>query len=107
MRLFKMFRNTLKYGDQVFISDPETFQLYWSEMNKLQRLLLTKVKAKSQNSILSKTLILTLKILQLQQTHTVIMAIKVIFTRTEAIFSLVTCMMEVAEAVRKDVLIVR
>ncbi len=27
-RLFKMFRNTLKYGDQVFIRDPETFELY-------------------------------------------------------------------------------
>ena len=25
-RIFKVFRNTIKYGDQVFIRDPETFQ---------------------------------------------------------------------------------
>jgi len=28
-RAFKMFRNTIKYGDQVFVRDPETFELYW------------------------------------------------------------------------------
>ena len=28
-RIFKMFRNTLKYGDQIFVRDPETFQWHW------------------------------------------------------------------------------
>ena len=28
-RAFKMVRNTLKYGDQFFIRDPETYKLYW------------------------------------------------------------------------------
>jgi len=27
-RAFKLFRNTIKYGDQVFIRDPETFEMY-------------------------------------------------------------------------------
>ena len=34
-RLFKMFRNTIKYGDQVFIRDPETFKLMWVEPTKV------------------------------------------------------------------------
>ena len=28
-RMFKIFRNTIKYGDQVFVRDPETFQWNW------------------------------------------------------------------------------
>ena len=28
-RVFKIFRSTLKYGDQLFIRDPETKKLYW------------------------------------------------------------------------------
>ena len=26
-RIFKLFRNTIKYGDQVFVRDPETFEM--------------------------------------------------------------------------------
>lgn len=28
-RIFRIFRNILKYGDQVFLRDPETFELFW------------------------------------------------------------------------------
>ena len=28
-RIFKMFRSTIKYGDQFFIRDPETYKLLW------------------------------------------------------------------------------
>jgi hypothetical protein len=38
-RLFKMFRNTLKYGDQVFIRDPETFELFWVDMTKVTKVI--------------------------------------------------------------------
>ena len=31
-RAFRLFRNTIKYGDQIFIRDPETFKLYWVDM---------------------------------------------------------------------------
>ena len=34
-RIFKIFRNCLKYGDQVFIRDPENFKLYWIDMTKV------------------------------------------------------------------------
>lgn len=32
-RIFKMFRNVLKYGDQLFIRDPETNELFWIDMD--------------------------------------------------------------------------
>ena len=34
-RIFKLFRNTIKYGDQVFVRDPETFEMMWVDMSKL------------------------------------------------------------------------
>jgi len=38
-RIFKIFRNTLKYGDQIFIRDPETYKWYWSEMNRVSKVI--------------------------------------------------------------------
>ena len=38
-RVFKMFRNVLKYGDQVFVRDPETFEMYWVDMAKVVRVI--------------------------------------------------------------------
>lgn len=34
-RLWRIFRNILKYGDQFFIRDPETSELYWVDHNKV------------------------------------------------------------------------
>jgi hypothetical protein len=45
-RLFKLFRNVLKYGDQIFIRDPETFQLYWVEMSKVIKVIVNENKGK-------------------------------------------------------------
>ena len=45
-RLFKLFRNVLKYGDQLFIRDPETFQLYWVEMSKVVKVIVNENKGK-------------------------------------------------------------
>ena len=28
-RIFRIFRNTVKYGDQFFVRDPETYEMYW------------------------------------------------------------------------------
>ena len=38
-RLFEMFRSTLKYGDQMFIRDPDTFVLNWVDMYNVSRVL--------------------------------------------------------------------
>ena len=38
-RIFKLFRNTIKYGDQVFVRDPETFEMMWVDMVKVARVI--------------------------------------------------------------------
>jgi hypothetical protein len=45
-RIFKLFRNTLKYGDQVFVRDPETFELYWVDMTKVRRVIVNENEGK-------------------------------------------------------------
>jgi len=45
-RLFKMFRNTIKYGDQVFIRDPENFKLMWVEPTKVSRVIVNESDGK-------------------------------------------------------------
>ena len=45
-RIFKMFRNTLKYGDQVFVRDPETYKWYWTEMNRVSKVIVNESAGK-------------------------------------------------------------
>jgi hypothetical protein len=44
--MFKMFRNVLKYGDQVFVRDPETFEMYWVDMTKVARVIVNESDGK-------------------------------------------------------------
>jgi hypothetical protein len=45
-RIFKIFRNTLKYGDQVFVRDPETYKWFWTEMNRVSKVIVNESKGK-------------------------------------------------------------
>lgn len=45
-RMFKIFRNTLKYGDQIFLRDPETFELYWVDPVKLKKIIVNETQGK-------------------------------------------------------------
>ena len=45
-RIFRLFRNTLKYGDQVFVRDPETFEMYWVDMTKVARVIVNESEGK-------------------------------------------------------------
>ena len=45
-RMFKLFRNTIKYGDQVFVRDPETFELMWVDMIKVARVIVNESEGK-------------------------------------------------------------
>jgi hypothetical protein len=45
-RMFRIFRNTLKYGDQVFVRDPETFEIYWVDMSKVARVIVNESEGK-------------------------------------------------------------
>ena len=53
-RAFKIVRNTLKYGDQVFIRDPETFKLYWTEMSKITKVIVNESEGKEPEQYLIK-----------------------------------------------------
>lgn len=45
-RIFSIFRNTLKYGDQFFIRDPETLEWYWCDPAKIQSVIVNQAKGK-------------------------------------------------------------
>ena len=45
-RIQKMVRNTLKYGDQVFLRDPETFELFWVDMAKVTKIVVNESEGK-------------------------------------------------------------
>ena len=53
-RVFKIFRNTIKYGDQVFIRDPENFKLYWTEMSKITKVIVNEGEGKKPEQYLVK-----------------------------------------------------
>jgi hypothetical protein len=45
-RLWRTFRNTLKYGDQIYIRDPETFKLIWIDPNNVDKIIVNESKGK-------------------------------------------------------------
>jgi len=53
-RAFKLVRNTLKYGDQVFLRDPETFELFWVEMSKVTKVIVNESKGKEPEQYVLK-----------------------------------------------------
>lgn len=62
-RMFKIFRNVLKMGDQFFIRDPETFQLYWIDPSKVQSIIVNQAKGKIPETYVISDLDLNLKTL--------------------------------------------
>ena len=46
-RMFKIFRSVLKYGDQFFIRDPETFKLFWIDPSNVEKVVVNESKGKS------------------------------------------------------------
>lgn len=53
-RIFKMFRNTVKYGDQVFVRDPENFKLYWVDMTKVVKVIVNESEGKKPEQYVIK-----------------------------------------------------
>lgn len=45
-RMFKIFRSTLKYGDQFFIRDPETWEMYWIDPSTVEKVMVNESKGK-------------------------------------------------------------
>lgn len=60
-RLWKMFRSTLVYGDQFFIRDPETFELYWIDPAKVEKVIVNESDGKKIESYFVKDVDLNVK----------------------------------------------
>ena len=60
-RLFKIFRNCLKYGDQVFVRDPENFKLYWVDMVKVIKVIVNESEGKKPEQYVLKDLNINLE----------------------------------------------
>jgi hypothetical protein len=66
-RLFKIFRNTIKYGDQVFVRDPENFKLYWVDMVKVIKVIVNESEGKLPEQYVIKDLNINLQNLSVAQ----------------------------------------
>lgn len=45
-RIFKIFRNVLKFGDQIFLRDPETFKLFYIDMTNVIKVIVNESDGK-------------------------------------------------------------
>jgi hypothetical protein len=66
-RMFKMFRNVIKYGDQVFVRDPENFKLYWVDMVKVIKVIVNESEGKLPEQYVIKDLNINLQNLTVAQ----------------------------------------
>ena len=55
-RIFKIVRNVFKYGDQVFLRDPENFKLMWTEMSKVTKVIVNEGEGKKPEQYFIKDL---------------------------------------------------
>ena len=55
-RAFRIFRNTIKYGDQVFIRDPETYELYWVDPANIEKVIVNESEGKKIETYFIKNL---------------------------------------------------
>lgn len=55
-RAFRIFRNTVKYGDQIFIRDPETYELYWVDPANIEKVIVNESEGKKIEQYFIKNL---------------------------------------------------
>ena len=55
-RVFGIFRSTIKYGDQFFIRDPETFKLYWCDPANIEKVIVNESEGKKIETYFIKNL---------------------------------------------------
>jgi len=66
-RTFKIFRNVIKYGDQVFVRDPENFKLYWVDMAKIVKVIVNESEGKKPEQYVIKDININLQNLTVAQ----------------------------------------
>jgi hypothetical protein len=61
VRMFKIFRNVVKYGDQAFVRDPENFKLYWIDMVKVIKVIVNESEGKKPEQYVIKDININLQ----------------------------------------------
>jgi len=69
-RTFKIFRNSIKYGDQIFVRDPENFKLYWVDMTKLVKVIVNESEGKKPEQYVIKDINVNLQNLSIAEKTT-------------------------------------
>tara|TARA_B100001094_G_scaffold147665_2_gene143061 strand:+ start:67178 stop:68875 length:1698 start_codon:yes stop_codon:yes gene_type:complete len=64
-RMFRIFRNAVKYGDQMFIRDPETYKLFWVDPAKIEKVIVNEGKGKKIEAYYIKDLDINLQSLNI------------------------------------------
>jgi hypothetical protein len=67
VRMFKIFRNVVKYGDQAFVRDPENFKLYWIDMVKVIKVIVNESEGKKPEQYVIKDININLQNLSVAQ----------------------------------------
>jgi hypothetical protein len=67
VRIFKIFRNVIKYGDQAFVRDPENFKLYWVDMVKVIKVIVNESEGKKPEQYVIKDINVNLQNLSVAQ----------------------------------------
>ena len=55
-KIFRIFRNCIKYGEQFFIRDPETFELYWVDPTTVTKAIVNDARGKEVEQYVVKDL---------------------------------------------------
>ena len=60
-RMFRIFRNAIKYGDQIFVRDPETYKMFWVDPAKIEKVIVNEGKGKEIEAYYIKDLDINLQ----------------------------------------------
>ena len=60
-RMFRIFRNAIKYGDQIFVRDPETYKMFWVDPSKIEKVIVNEGKGKKIEAYYIKDLDINLQ----------------------------------------------
>ena len=63
--MFRIFRNTVKFGDQIFVRDPETYKLFWVDPAKIEKVIVNEGKGKKIEAYYIKDLDINLQSLNI------------------------------------------
>ena len=55
-RAFRIFRSTIKYGDQFFVRDPQTYKLYWTDPANIEKVIVNESAGKKIETYFIKNL---------------------------------------------------